>query len=81
MSAGLSCPYCELALGVSNLSIDHKEGRGSDLHPVCIGCNLLKNIMIHADFLLVKEALGVERLRLYGTRIREQIRARTRLAA
>jgi hypothetical protein len=70
MHAGLACPYCFIALGPINLSIDHKDGRNSEIHPVCMQCNLLKNIMWHEDFLRVRDLLGLERFRFYRDQVK-----------
>lgn len=64
------CPYCKITLTWRNFSYDHLDGRASEVHGVCVECNLLKNQFHHSDFLTICNALGQERLRWYTERVR-----------
>src|SRR5260370_28735567 len=61
----IHCPYCDVILDWTNLSYDHKNGKGSDTHPVCITCNLIKHIFTHDDFILIVKIIGIDKLKEY----------------
>lgn len=70
MRANLRCPYCNDPIGLINISYDHINGCGTQVHPVCIECNLVKNILHHDDFLALIGAIGVERLMFYKDKVK-----------
>lgn len=64
------CPYCNSPLTWRNFSYDHKDGMGTDVHPVCTECNLLKHNFEHEDFLRIASLLGIERLKYYHSKLK-----------
>lgn len=63
------CPYCGTVLYWRNFSYDFKEGVGSDVHPVCIACNLLKAQFHHEDFRAICKLLGLARILFYHKKL------------
>jgi hypothetical protein len=69
MHDGLRCPYCDVALDWENLSYDHKNGPGTEIHPVCLPCNDLKRVFDDEDYRKIVGLLGPERLAYYKSRL------------
>jgi len=63
--SGRTCPYCGDTLTVRNFSYDFKNGAGGSFHAVCVGCNSVKHMIEHRDFVRIVALLGTSRLGYY----------------
>ena|SRR5688572_240430 len=82
MRSGLRCPYCGVAIDWENISYDHKNGPGTEIHPVCLPCNDLKRVFNDEDYRAIVALLGPERLAYYHSRLpRSHYKYKTRPSA
>lgn len=70
MHSANPCPYCGDVINWTNMSYDHIDGVGTDVHITCNRCNLVKHGFMHEDFLLICKLLGQDRIRWYKERVR-----------
>lgn len=70
MDAESPCPYCEQTITWQAISVDHKDGKGSDTHFTCWPCNNIKGVFTDSDFRKIIAAIGGPlRLREYHKRV------------